>query len=421
MAMNNKRVFFAVFVFSAFFIAGCGSTIPSLKPYHVEVQQGNVVDEKMLAQLHPGMTKSQVRFVLGTPLIQDDFHQNRWDYFYQIRKDGKIVDRRSVVLDFEGDALKGIRGDVVPANSTSAIDSASSARLSAEPKGAPKPAEEKGFWDSLKFWESNDQPAIKVEPKKPTEVSKPEESKKSFWDRLKFWEGDEKTAPKSDKSSDATIMLLNKTVMAHQLLRVGVTASEVAEVSQQKEEVTAAVNAWADAWRKKDVKRYLAAYAEQFVPEGFSSKKAWATQRKQRILQAGTIKLDLENMNVELADQLAIVTFNQNYTKANFTDHVTKTLQLIYADNRWLILKESISDAGASVVTKVDVENSTSKLAEHSEGSVSQASVASAPEPNVQVEPKSEVVKPDSAKPESNAANNNEPNIFERMLEKIGF
>jgi outer membrane protein assembly factor BamE len=95
----------------------CGTALPTVKPYKLDVQQGNVVTSKMLLQLRPGMTKSQVRFIMGTPLIQDGFHGNRWDYVYQMREGGKIIEQRRVVLDFENERLKGVRGDVIPAGS----------------------------------------------------------------------------------------------------------------------------------------------------------------------------------------------------------------------------------------------------------------------------------------------------------------
>ena len=53
-----------------------------LKPYKIDVQQGNFLDQEMVAKLKPGMTRSQVRFLLGTPLIADPFHPDRWDYVY---------------------------------------------------------------------------------------------------------------------------------------------------------------------------------------------------------------------------------------------------------------------------------------------------------------------------------------------------
>lgn len=130
----------------------------ALKPYKMDIQQGNVVTSKMMLQLRPGMNKSQVRFIMGTPLIQDSFHRDRWDYFYQMRKDGKVIEQRRVILDFEGDALKRVRGDVIPAGTG---DVAEPAPVTA-PSGKSKPkSEEKGLLDKLKFWKSDEADAAK--------------------------------------------------------------------------------------------------------------------------------------------------------------------------------------------------------------------------------------------------------------------
>ena len=80
---------------------GCGI-------HRVDVQQGNVVDEAMLKQLHTGMSRRQVKFVLGTPLLEDPFHANRWDYVYMYSKDGELVDKRHLTLYFKDDALDKI-------------------------------------------------------------------------------------------------------------------------------------------------------------------------------------------------------------------------------------------------------------------------------------------------------------------------
>ena len=93
---------------------GCGSSLPAVKSFKMDIQQGNVITSDMLLKLRPGMSKSQVQFVMGTPLLVDSFHTNRWDYFYQFRKQGKIINQHRVILDFEGDSLARVRGDVVP-------------------------------------------------------------------------------------------------------------------------------------------------------------------------------------------------------------------------------------------------------------------------------------------------------------------
>lgn len=124
----------------------------------MDIQQGNVVTSKMMLQLRPGMTRSQVRFIMGTPLIQDRFHGNRWDYFYQMRKDGKIIEQRRVILEFENDALARVRGDVIPLDSgqhelaTPATTPESESRNSA----AKVKKDEKSLTDKLKFWKSDE-------------------------------------------------------------------------------------------------------------------------------------------------------------------------------------------------------------------------------------------------------------------------
>ena len=110
--------YFLIILFAL--LTACGSTIPTIKPFKMDIQQGNVVTSKMLLQLRPGMTKSQVKFIMGSPLIIDSFHKDRWDYFYQLRQAGKIVEQRRVILDFDKELLTKVRGDVVPEGSPSA-------------------------------------------------------------------------------------------------------------------------------------------------------------------------------------------------------------------------------------------------------------------------------------------------------------
>lgn len=113
------RNFLKLFILSvAVSLVGCGAGIPTIKPYKMDIQQGNVVTSEMLLKLRPGMTKSQVKFIMGTPLLVDSFHSNRWDYFYQLRKQGEIVSQRRVILDFEDNLLTQVRGDVVPKGQT---------------------------------------------------------------------------------------------------------------------------------------------------------------------------------------------------------------------------------------------------------------------------------------------------------------
>ena len=161
----------------ALLCAGCSSitaSLPSIKPYRMDIQQGNVVTPKMMMQLRPGMSKSQVRFIMGTPLLVDSFHADRWDYFYQMRKDGRIIEQRRVTLEFDGDSLARVRGDVIPAGSDASATPAESGKTA--PKSVVKPPKEKdkGLLDSLKFWGGDEK-----EAPQPAETPQPSETSKS--------------------------------------------------------------------------------------------------------------------------------------------------------------------------------------------------------------------------------------------------
>ena len=95
----------------ALLLATACSKVP-LGVYRVDVQQGNVLNEDMLAQLAPGMEKRKVRFLLGTPMLIDTFNQDRWDYIYTYSQGGDTIEQRQITLFFEEDRLERIEGDV---------------------------------------------------------------------------------------------------------------------------------------------------------------------------------------------------------------------------------------------------------------------------------------------------------------------
>ena len=118
-------------------LAGCSlvERVQKFGPYRVDVQQGNALDAESVARLKPGMTRSQVRFLLGTPLVVDPFRNDRWDYVYVFYEAGSLVEQKRISLFFEGDTLARVDGDI-PAPSAPASDTPGAA-TSAEPQSAP--------------------------------------------------------------------------------------------------------------------------------------------------------------------------------------------------------------------------------------------------------------------------------------------
>lgn len=102
-------------------LGGCASSLQStddflgiITPYRIDIVQGNVVTKEQLALLKPGMSRNQVRDILGTPLVTDPFHADRWDYIFTIRRPGTEAQRRSVVVRFDGEAMAAVDAPELP-------------------------------------------------------------------------------------------------------------------------------------------------------------------------------------------------------------------------------------------------------------------------------------------------------------------
>ena len=137
-------------------ISGCSSVPRIVNEYKIDVQQGNVLTQEMVSQLKPGLTKDQVRFVLGTPVLMDMFHANRWDYVYWLKKGstGTVVMRKFSAYFDSYDRLERVTGDVTAAQASDEsvaveskvreIDLGSIAADSEAP-----PPEDKGFFGKM--------------------------------------------------------------------------------------------------------------------------------------------------------------------------------------------------------------------------------------------------------------------------------
>jgi outer membrane protein assembly factor BamE len=88
--------------------------LSAVTPYKVEVVQGNFVSKEQVAALKPGMSRQQVREILGTSLLNDVFHANRWDYVFTIRRQGVEPQERHLTVFFNGELMDRFEGDEMP-------------------------------------------------------------------------------------------------------------------------------------------------------------------------------------------------------------------------------------------------------------------------------------------------------------------
>jgi outer membrane protein assembly factor BamE len=105
-------------------LGGCSSAIDNtqrawmnsiFQPYVPDIVQGNFISSEQYSNLKVGMTREQVRQIMGTPLLASYFHANRWDYVFEFKREGETVGKeRRVTLIFEGDQLAKFGGDALP-------------------------------------------------------------------------------------------------------------------------------------------------------------------------------------------------------------------------------------------------------------------------------------------------------------------
>jgi outer membrane protein assembly factor BamE len=100
-ALRSSTIALVAGLLLAAALAGC--------VYRIDIQQGNFLEPQDIDQIEPGMTRSQVRYLLGTPMVDDAFNDDRWDYVYYFKKGrSRKVEQRHFIVFFDGDAVERV-------------------------------------------------------------------------------------------------------------------------------------------------------------------------------------------------------------------------------------------------------------------------------------------------------------------------
>lgn len=111
--MNKSAILLAVA--ASLTLTACSTVFNNLPGvYTLDIEQGNMIDQSMIDQLRPNMTKRQVLYIMGSPMLADTFHEKRWDYLYSEQPGGEERLQKRVSLFFNGDNLIGVQGDFRP-------------------------------------------------------------------------------------------------------------------------------------------------------------------------------------------------------------------------------------------------------------------------------------------------------------------
>jgi outer membrane protein assembly factor BamE len=366
---------------TALFLAACSTTQLPISPHKIDVQQGNVIDQEVLDKLKPGLTRSQVRFLLGTPLMVDPFRDNRWDYVYVYRTAGRLTAQKRLTLFFDRDVLSRIEttgldqpaAKTGPSENTGKVESAQTAPTEKPVTGpqpqmpppaaaaaaeSPQPAP-----DNKPVQEPQLQSKSVAAPEAAAvaQASKPARTKATpklakgaasaaAQPRVKtsvvppLVASSSKSAAQPLKSSSPQSVALQSEIDAATLKPdVMPEFPKTTAVSDVEAPVLAAVKAWAKAWSDRDEEAYLAAYASNFKPLGGFDKVEWEKRRRLLLNLSKNIEVRIESPVVEFpAEGRALITFNQYYRSSAYHDTVVKQVLMGLQDGRWLILEERV-------------------------------------------------------------------------------
>lgn len=363
-------------VFLVGLVAGCSS--PRIGPHRIDVQQGNALDQENVSRLKLGLNRSQVRFLLGTPLVVDPFRTDRWDYVYVFHKAGKLAEQKRITLFFDGDTLARIEGDLPPppepapeprpvsaapqpavaavsppqpnvqpmalatepAPVATAVESAPVAsRAVPKPTAAtPAPAPVAAPTSTAPAAVAAAAPAVAPRAAVATPQETPTGS--SVVQPL--------PSPKNvpayvDPRPRAELSLQPETNVAQIQPDVIPAFPDPNAGSADNEPVLKAVNEWASAWSRRDEDAYLAAYDASFVPQGGGNRTEWEKRRRLLLGVSQNIDLKVDSPVVDRSDADGVtVTFNQFYKSGGYRDAVVKQLRMVERDGRWLIAEEKV-------------------------------------------------------------------------------
>lgn len=357
-------------------VAGCST--PRIGPHRIDVQQGNALDQENVSRLKPGLNRSQVRFLLGTPLVVDPFRTDRWDYVYVFYKAGKLAEQKRITLFFDGDTLARIEGDLPPPPEPAPEPRPVSAApqpavavvppseptvqpmaLAAEPAPVATPVEPASVAPPAAPIPAaaTPAPAPVAAPATPAPVAvaaaapapapraavaTPQEA--STGSSVVQPLPSPKNVPAYvDPRPRAELSLQPETNVAQIQPDVIPAFPDPNAGSVDNEPVLKAVNEWAAAWSRRDGDAYLAAYDASFVPPGGGSRAEWEKRRRLLLGVARNIDLKVDSPVVNRSGRVgATVTFNQFYTSGDSRDAVVKQLRMVERNGRWLIAEEKV-------------------------------------------------------------------------------
>lgn len=323
-------------------ISGC-QLLPEnaqLKSYRVLVQQGNVIDESKVDSLKVKMTREQVAFLLGEPVLNNIFNKDRWDYVYYRKRDPEETQLNMISIFFKENIVISMKR--ISRNNDGLFE------VNKANNELPKLNNEIASLDNNIFDDVELQKEIKdkkqsKEINQSGEIENIEENEVKINNKKENLVGSNKDSTNSNKAELSSLSKKNiKDIEGNKKI-----PKESLKRLNDYDVVKSIINDWSTAWENKDVESYLSYYTSDYTSEYFDSHQLWKKDRENRIKNKSSIKILISNIDIEFnieESEIAFVKFIQNYESDKYKDSVTKKITLIKENNNWKIKNEVVID-----------------------------------------------------------------------------
>ena len=323
-------------------ISGC-QLLPEnaqLKSYRVLVQQGNVIDESKVDSLKVKMTREQVAFLLGEPVLNNIFNKDRWDYVYYRKRDPEETQLNMISIFFKENIVISMKR--ISKNNDGLFE------VNEANNELPKLNNEIASLDNNIFDDVELQKEIKdkkqsKEINQSGEIEDIEENEVKINNKKENLVGSNKDSTNPNKAELSSLSKKNiKDIDGNKKI-----PKESLKRLNDYDVVKSIINDWSTAWENKDVESYLSYYTSDYTSEYFDSHQLWKKDRENRIKNKSSIKILISNIDIEFnieESEIAFVKFIQNYESDKYKDSVTKKITLIKENNNWKIKNEVVID-----------------------------------------------------------------------------
>ncbi|RCS58351.1 outer membrane protein assembly factor BamE domain-containing protein [Parvibium lacunae] len=315
-------------------VGGCSTVdqyVPRfMKTYRIDVQQGNMISQEMVAQLKLGMTPDQVRFILGTPLVTDPFRPNRWEYVFRLQRGTGQVELRNFAVVFENDRLTRFGGDTQPTENKGQQTIVTVGRTPQDVKVEKlQNALDPLATDPANAEQADTRPKPSIPAYADVSARPPANAPVT---------AASESVPESPPlpSSQASQVITTTTGNAQQPLALVLDAADERALRETLE-------AWRQAWINRLPGPYLSFYSPSYQV-GNMSRAEWERGRRERLTRASRVNVTISQLTLQLLsqqpDKQAKLVFQQTYESDLQRERGTKTLLMRKAsgpEGRWLI------------------------------------------------------------------------------------